>query len=247
MVMVIKSNVAGASISRPDGWNPPFNTDGLKYANIFGRGNLTANLAPGGAPAIVHGNPIQKGEAFEFSTGNYLDTRVPTSEKATLIAIATNTESTASSRCFLISSFNGSTDAGKSLLTQGAAPATLFMYSHYKGTDSNGNPFNNAFSVGMNTRSIDHSPAFFHGRDKGNGITVGDSTNDQVKSLTPGYPIVSFANPARTYFIGQSQVEGSPKHLNYASLIYDRVLSDEELMEVYAYFHGYYERRGKSV
>ncbi|HEJ9095883.1 hypothetical protein B7L73_12500 [Serratia marcescens] len=247
MVMVLKSNVSGTSIVRPDGWNPPFTVNGLKYANIFGRGNLTANLAPGGASAIAHGNPTQKGEAFEFSTSNYLDTRVPTSEKATLIAIANNTESTATARCFFISSFNGSTDAGKSLVMQGAAPPALYMYSHYKGTDANGNPFNNAYSVGMNTRSTDRSPAFFHGRDKGNGLTIGDLTNDQVKSLTPGLPIVSFANPARTYLIGQSNVEGSPKHLNYASLIYDRALSDEELMEVYMYFKGYYGRRGMAI
>uniref|UniRef100_UPI0035C691B3 hypothetical protein n=1 Tax=Serratia quinivorans TaxID=137545 RepID=UPI0035C691B3 len=247
MVMVLKSNVSGAAIVRPDGWNPPFTVDGLKYANIFGRGNLTANLAPGGAPAIARGNPTQKGEAFEFSTSNYLDTRVPTSEKATLISIANNTDSTQTNRCFLISSYNGSADAGKSLCTQGPTPSALYMYSHYKGTDSSGNPYSNAYSLGMNARGTDRSPAFFFGRDQGNGLKVGDLTNDQIKSVTPGSPIVSFANPALTYLIGQSRVEGSQKHLNYASLIYDRALSDEELLEIYAYFQGYYGRRGIPV
>ncbi|HGM7056410.1 TPA: hypothetical protein ACKQDY_004698 [Serratia marcescens] len=246
MVMVIKSNVAGASISKPDGWNPPFSTEGLKYANIFGRGNLTANLAPGGAPAVPHGNPIQKGEAFEFSTSNYIDTRVPTSEKATLISIAT-APSTATSRCFLISSFKGSTDAGKSLLMQGAAPPAIYVYSHYKGTDASGNPFSNAYSLGMNTRSTDSTPAFFHGRDVGKGLLIGDLTNDQVKTVTPGWPVASFANPALTYLIGQSWAEGSAPHLNYASLIYDRALSDDEIAQIYQYFQGYYSRRGITI
>ncbi|WP_273974823.1 hypothetical protein, partial [Serratia ureilytica] len=185
MVMVLKSNVSGTSIVRPDGWNPPFTVNGLKYANIFGRGNLTANLAPGGVPAIVHGNPTQKGEAFEFSTNNYLDTRVPTSEKATLIAIATNADTRPPLRCFLISSYAGSADTGKSLLTQLAAPAALWMYSHYKGTDASGNPFSGALNVSMSTRSTDHSPMFFHGRDMGNGLEVGDMTNNQEKSFMP--------------------------------------------------------------
>ncbi|HID8084414.1 TPA: hypothetical protein ACXIDR_003394 [Serratia marcescens] len=244
MVMVLKSNVSGTSIVRPDGWNPPFTVEGLKYANIFGRGNLTANLAPGGLPAVAHGNPLQKGEAVEFSTSNYLDTQVPTSEKATLIAIANNTDSTATNRCFLISSYKGSSDAGKSLVTQGATPSALYVYAHYKGTDAEGNPFSNALSLGMNTRPTDRTPAFFHGRDLGNGLKIGDLTNEQSKNVTPSYPVASFANPALTYFIGQSRVEGSSKHLNYASLIYDRALSDEEVMEIYVYFQGYYGRRG---
>ncbi|WP_329906169.1 hypothetical protein [Serratia quinivorans] len=247
MVMVIKSNVAGASISKPDGWNPPFSTEGLQYANIFGRGNLTANLAPGGSPAVAYGNPTQNGETFEFSTGNYLDTRVPTSEKATLISIANNTDSTQTSRCFLISSYKGSTDAGKSLCTQGPTPSALYMYSHYKGTGADGNPYNGAYSLGMNTRSTDHSPAFFHGRDLGNGLKIGDLTNNQVKSVSPGAPVTSFVNPALTYLIGQSRVEGSAKHRQYADLIFDRVLSDEELMQIYLYFQGYYSRRGISI
>ncbi|WP_049211508.1 hypothetical protein [Serratia marcescens] len=247
MVMVIKSNVAGASISKPDGWNPPFSTEGLKYANIFGRGNLTANLAPGGVPAIAYGNPTQKGEAFEFSTNNYLDTRVPTSEKATLISIATNTDSTKTSRCFLISSFKGSADAGKSLVTQGPTPSALYMYSHYKGTGADGSTWSNAYSAGLNTLSTDRSPAFFYGRDMGNALHLGDLTNAKAKKSAPGLPITSFANPALTYFIGQSRVEGSPKHLQYADLIFDRALSDEELMQIYLYFKGYYSRRGISI
>lgn len=248
MVMVLKSNVSGTSIVRPDGWNPPFTVNGLKYANIFGRGNLTANLAPGGAPAIAHGNPTQKGEAVEFSTSNYIDTGVPTSEKATLIAIATNTGPRPGARCFLISSYVGSADTGKSLLTQQAAvPCALYLYSHYKGTDASGNPFSGALNVSFGTRSTDSSPMFFHGRDMGNGLKAGDMTNDQEKSFIPAFPVTSFANPARTYLIGQSYTEGSAPHLNYASLIYDRALSDEELMEVYMYFKGYYGRRGMSI
>ncbi|MEL5666316.1 hypothetical protein [Serratia ureilytica] len=248
MVMVIKSNVAGASISKPDGWNPPFSTDGLRYANIFGRGNLAANLAPGGVPAVPHGNPTQKGEAVEFSTSNYIDTGVPTSEKATLIAIATNTGPLPSARCFLISSYVGSSDAGKSLLTQQAAvPCALYMYSHYKGKDANGNPFSGALNVSFGTRSTDHSPMFFHGRDMGNGLKAGDMTNDQEKSFIPAFPVTSFANPAKTYLIGQSYNEGSAPHLNYASLIYDRALSDDELRQIYQYFQGYYSRRGITI
>ncbi|EKF65023.1 hypothetical protein B194_1976 [Serratia plymuthica A30] len=42
-------------------------------------------------------------------------------------------------------------------------------------------------------------------------------------------------------------MEGSPKHLNYATLIYDRALSDDELMQIYLYFQGYYSRRGISI
>ncbi|EIJ6701629.1 hypothetical protein LJL11_003057 [Serratia marcescens] len=247
MVMVLKSNVSGTSIVRPDGWNPPFTVNGLKYANIFGRGNLTANLAPGGAPAIAHGNPTQKGEAFEFSTNDYLDTRVPTSEKATLIAIANNTDTRPPQRCFLISSYVGSSDTGKSLLTQLATPAALYLYSHYKGTDAAGNPFSGALNVSFGTRSTDSSPMFFHGRDMGNGLKAGDMTNNQEKSLMPTFPVTSFANPARTYRIGTSYTEGSAPHLNYASLIYDRALSDEELMEIYVYFQGYYGRRAIPV
>ncbi|WP_037430634.1 hypothetical protein [Serratia plymuthica] len=247
MVMVIKSNVAGASISKPDGWNPPFSTEGLRYANIFGRGNLTTNLAPGGAPALAYGNPTQKGEAFEFSTGNYLDTRVPTSEKATLISIANNTDSTQSGRCFLISSYKGSSDAGKSLLTAGVAPSSLYLYSHYKGIGADGNPFDNAASVSFRTRSTDRSPAFFCGRDFGNSLAVSDLTNAQIKTSTPSSTVSAFVNPALTYLIGQSRVEGSPKHLNYATLIYDRALSDDELMQIYLYFQGYYSRRGISI
>ncbi|HGM5304258.1 TPA: hypothetical protein ACKP17_000432 [Serratia marcescens] len=247
MVMVIKSNVAGASISKPDGWNPPFSTDGLKYANIFGRGNLAANLAPGGVPAVPHGDPTQKGEAVEFSTSNYIDTRIPTSEKATLIAIATNTDTRPPLRCFLISSYAGSVDTGKSLLTQLAAPAAIWMYSHYKGTDASGNPFSGALNISMSTRSTDSSPMFFHGRDLGNELKIGDMTNDQKKSFAPSFPVTSFANPARTYLIGQSYTEGSAPHLNYASLIYDRALSDDELRQIYQYFQGYYSRRGITI
>lgn len=44
MVMVIKSNVPSNIIANPDGWNPPFNTDGLLYAGIYGRGNLSKTL-----------------------------------------------------------------------------------------------------------------------------------------------------------------------------------------------------------
>ncbi len=52
MVMVIKSNVPSNIIANPDGWNPPFNTDGLLYAGIYGRGNLSKNFAAGGAGRV---------------------------------------------------------------------------------------------------------------------------------------------------------------------------------------------------
>lgn len=58
MVMVIKSNVPSNIIANPDGWNPPFNTDGLLYAGIYGRGNLSKNFAAGGADAVVSGSPV---------------------------------------------------------------------------------------------------------------------------------------------------------------------------------------------
>lgn len=44
MVMVIKSNVPSNTIANPDGWNPPFNTDGMLYVGIYGRG-IAKNFA----------------------------------------------------------------------------------------------------------------------------------------------------------------------------------------------------------
>jgi hypothetical protein len=246
MVMVIKSNVAGASISKPDGWNPPFSTEGLKYANIFGRGNLTANLAPGGVPAVPHGNPTQQGEAVEFSTSNYIDTRIPTSEKATLISIA-DISHTLGGRNFLISSFKGSKDAGKSLLIEGATPAKIAVYAHYKGTDAEGKPFDGPYSVWAGEKNSSNPVAFLAGQDFGDHLKVADLTNSVSQGYAPGSDLHAYANPSLTYLIGQSWTEGSTKHLNYASLIYDRVLSDDEIAQIYHYFQGYYSRRGITI
>ncbi|MGJ5822126.1 hypothetical protein ACSBQS_05740 [Serratia sp. H402Y] len=246
MVMVIKSNVPGATIANPDGWNPPFSTQGLRYANIFGRGNLSANLAPGGVAAVVHGNPSKVGEAFEFSTNNYIDTRVPTSETATLISIA-DISHKLGGRNFLITSFNGGNDAGKSLLIEGGSPAKIAVYAHYKGTDSNGNKFDGAYTSWFSEKDNSKLTAFLVARDFGNKLKVQDLTNSMQQEVNSSGDIRSFANPALTYLIGQSRKEGSTKHLNYASLIYDRTLDDAELRSIFEYFIGYYIRRGINI
>lgn len=246
MVMVIKSNVSGASISNPDGWNPPFSTDGLRYANIFGRGNITANYAPGGTAGVVYGNPVKNGESVEFSSGNYIDTRISTSENATLISIADISHPQAT-RNFLISCSESAASPGRSLVIEGATPPNIAVYSHYKGTDDTGAAFDGARSAWFKENDNSKLTAFLVARDLGNQLKIADLTNVRSTYATATGSVRSYAKPSLTYLIGTSRNIGSGKHLNFASLIYDRALSDDELTQVYNYFKGYFSRRGITI
>ncbi|WP_270745615.1 hypothetical protein, partial [Klebsiella pneumoniae] len=74
MVMVIKSNVPSNIIANPDGWNPPFSTEGLLYAGIYGRGSLTKNFAKNGIDAVINGAPVVNNHFAEFNANDFLDT-----------------------------------------------------------------------------------------------------------------------------------------------------------------------------
>lgn len=100
--MVIKSNVPSNIIANPDGWNPPFNTDGLLYAGIYGRGNLSKNFAAGGADAVVSGSPVVSNHFATFDLNNFIDTGVPTAKETTLIAVVKKVNPTLRQFLFLL-------------------------------------------------------------------------------------------------------------------------------------------------
>ncbi|MDV3039982.1 hypothetical protein M1V76_10130 [Klebsiella pneumoniae] len=110
MVMVIKSNVPSNIIANPDGWNPPFSTEGLLYAGIYGRGSLTKNFAKNGIDAVINGAPVVNNHFAEFNANDFLDTGVVNTKEATLIVVAKRTIN--ARRQFLVSSYTGDAKEG---------------------------------------------------------------------------------------------------------------------------------------
>lgn len=244
MVMIIKSNVTGSAILQPDGWDPSFNTEGLIYANIFGRGNMAANYAPGGGVANVGGSPMIEGEFAVLSPVNYIDTGLKTGSSQTLIAIAKDNPTTENSenRRFLISSQGPSGFAGKSLLLN-INSSVLYMYSDYFYM-VDGIEKNNYFSQAL-ARENTSDVSFVFGRDYGNAIDVGDISVVQ-KKVIDGYPNTT---KDYTYHVGTNGIDASNEGVIYiaAALIFNRAISDEEIKQVYSYFKDYYSRRGITI
>lgn len=244
MVMVIKSNVPSNIIANPDGWNPPFSMNGLVYAGIYGRGSVSKNYAPGGIDAVVFGAPVVSDHFALLSEFDYLDTNIPTSKAATLIAVVKKTAS--ADRQFIISSYAGS-NYGKSLLID-PPNARLTGYSHYKGNNSAGAPVNTAIGSWYPMSDADGRPALVFHRDTGQQLSLGDMTgNKVVNTQTPG-DATAYVDPTLKFKIGHSNsnYKSSPTSIA-AAMIYDRALSDAELEGVYQYFKAYFSRRGISI
>ncbi|HDT0785494.1 TPA: hypothetical protein QIC19_002023 [Klebsiella aerogenes] len=245
MVMVIKSNVPSNTIANPDGWNPPFNTDGMLYVGIYGRG-IAKNFAKNGVDAVVSGSPVVNNHFAKFTANNFLDTGVENTKHATLITIAKR--KVEAHRQFLISSYKGDKAFGRSMLF-GSGAGALTMYSHYTGTNASGEESNVSFSTYFVPSLLDGSPAFIYARDTGKTLSLGDVTGNKNNSNTPPGTMESFVTPGLTYMIGRSHNNAEVPADNEiaAAMIFDRALSDAEITAIYAYFQGYFARRGISI
>lgn len=244
MVMTIKSNVPGDVIANPDGWNPPFATDGLLYAGLYGR-SLTKNFAPGGGDAIVSGSPVVSNHFADFSGANYIDTGISTTKDATIIIVAKRKSGAA--RQYLVSCFQGGENIGRSLVIEGATTA-LSTYSHYKGVNAGGATVSTAFISTLALSALDNSAAFLSARDTGKTLYTNDKTSSLSNSVTASGTVESFADAALHYRVGKSLQKAASDPCSIgAALIYNRSLSDTELSDVYAYFQGYFARRGISI
>ncbi|HFS8316983.1 TPA: hypothetical protein ACH2K1_000695 [Klebsiella pneumoniae] len=242
MVMVIKSNVPSNVIANPDGWNPPFTTDGLLYAGIYGRGSLSKNYAPGSIDAVVKGSPVVSNHFATFDINNFIETGVPTTKETTLIAITKKVSPAL--RQFFISSYNGTVDAGRSLVID-KGTAKLTFYSHYKNTETNANTVLNCYAT-LNVTTGE--PAFIYGRDTGKKINVASMTDRLSGENIPTAAFEAIVNPALKYRIGRSNNNEVPGASDIAAaLIFDRALSDAEIKAIYDYFQAYYARRGISI
>lgn len=244
MAMVLKSNVSGTTIANPDGWTPPFSMEGLLYAGIYGRGDLAKNYAPGGADAVVYGSPVVTDHFATLSSSNYLDTGVPTSKTATLIAVVRKTIT--ANRQFVISSYKQS-NYGKSLLID-PPNAKLITYSHYKGVDGTGAPVSTPFASAFVLNNADGRPTFIASRDTGKKLILSEMTDNRTTGNTATENVESYVDSTLKYKIGYGNAPdiGAPVPVA-AAMIYDRPLSDTELQAVYQYFVGYFERRGISI
>lgn len=239
MVMTIKSSVPQNIIANPDGWNPPFATNGLLYAGIYGRGNLSKNFAPGGTDAIVTGSPGVSSHFTTFDFNNFIETGVQVTKETTLIAVFKRINPT--KRQFFISAYRGSTDAGRSLALDPGNP-NIAIYSHYKDTATDVSSVQFAASK---LDITDGSPAFMYGRDTGKKLNIWNMTSQKGSGVTVPGTTESFVNPALTYRIGRSISSEVPEPASMgAALIFSRALSDGEIAAVYAYFQGYFSRRG---
>ena len=245
MVMVIKSNVPSNTIANPDGWNPPFNTDGMLYAGIYGRG-LAKNFAKNGVDAVVSGSPVIDNHFAKFTANDFIDTVVANTKEATLIVIAKRKVETR--RQFLISSYLGDKNFGRSLLI-GSGAGALTVYSHYAGVNGSGEQTNLSYTAYFVPDHLDGTPAFLCGKDTGKTLIVSDVTGSKSDSRTASGTLESFVNPALTYMIGRSHNNAEIPGDNEiaAALIFDRALSDAEIAAIYAYFQGYFARRGISI
>ncbi|TCW17365.1 hypothetical protein EDF73_1014 [Raoultella sp. BIGb0138] len=238
MVMVIKSNVPSNIIANPDGWNPPFTTDGLLYAGIYGRGNLSKNYAPGGVDAVVTGSPVVSNHFATFDLNNFIETGVPTTKETTLITISKRINP--AKRQYFIASYRGTNDAGRSLVTDTGNP-NLAMYSHYK------DPTTDVSSVQFAATKqdiTDGTPAFMYGRDTGKKLTIKNMTSQTGANVIVPGSAESFTNPALTYRIGRSNSGEVPEASAIAvAMIFGRALSDAEIQAAYDYFQAYFARR----
>lgn len=238
MVMTIKSSVPQNIIQNPDGWNPPFTTAGLLYAGLYGRGNLAKNFAPGGAGAVVTGAPVVSNHFATFDINNFIDTGVHVTKETTLVAIFKRVNPT--KRQYFISTYRGSTDAGRSLVIDNGNP-NMAIYSHYKDAADT----STVLFASSKMDITDGSPAFVYGRDTGKTLTIKDVTSQKGSNVTATGTSESFVNPALSYLIGRGIGNEVPQASSIAAaLIFDRALSDGEIAAVYAYFQGYFARRG---
>ena len=74
---------------------------------------------------------------------------------------------------------------------------------------------------------------------------TGNTRNGATATAT----MESFVTPGLTYMIGRSHNNAEIPADNEiaAALIFDRALSDAEIAAIYAYFQGYFARRGISI
>lgn len=245
MVMVIKSNVPSNTIANPDGWNPPFNTDGMLYVGIYGRG-IAKNFAKNGVDAVVSGSPVVNDHFAKFTANDFIDTGIENTKQATLITIAKR--KVEARRQFLISSYKGDKAFGRSVLF-GSGSGALTMYSHYTGENASGVESNISFSAYLVPTLLDGSPAFLYGKDTGKALAAVDVTGNKSSSVIAPGTMESFVTPGLTYMIGRSHNNAEIPGDNEiaAALIFDRALSDAEIAAIYAYFQGYFARRGISI
>lgn len=242
MVMVLRSNVAGTSIANPNGWNPPFNVNGLLYAGIYGK-SLSKNYAKNGGDVAVSGLPVVDNHFAKFNANDFIDTGIENTKQATLITIAKR--KIEARRQFLISSYKGDKAFGRSVLF-GSGAGALTIYSHYAGTNASGVESNVSFSAYFVPVLMDGSPAFIYGKDNGSTLTIADMTGNKRNGATASGTMESFVTPGLTYMIGRSHNNAEIPGDNEiaAALIFDRALSDAELQDIFDYFVSYFERRG---
>lgn len=243
MVMVIKSNVASNVIANPDGWNPPFSTEGMLYAGIYGRGELSKNFAPGRPDATVVGSPTLTDNFLSVDFNNYIETGVATTKAATLIAIAHR--KAASTRQFFITSYKGTGAFGRSLLAEGASSPQIAIYSHYRGIDDKGTSVDAAKTTAIAQVKTDNSPGMMYCTDDGKILAIGDKTENRLFTAPAATGTVeSVENTAITYRIGRAISPEVPTSSNIAAaLIFDRALPAAEIQAIYTYFQEYFARR----
>ncbi|QNC78799.1 hypothetical protein [Klebsiella quasipneumoniae] len=240
MGMILRTNTDTLSISDPDGVSLPFDVTNMAYFNIYGKGNLTANYATGGTAAAVVGSPTLSGEWLSL-TGqtNYLTTSVTDSTGVTIIAVAKWAGSTGSNRAPIVSNYNGTIGKTLSFLgttqLQFSAPYT----NNSTSVDSN---VSRQFNAAVNT------PLLVMGRTGlvTNQMTTRDITGGTNDAYVPSGNTAK--NGTQPFYIG-----GAPSSIGTIALslgaviIFNRALSDSDVLAVTTYLRSYYASKGITI
>lgn len=240
MGMILRTNTDTLSISDPDGVSLPFDTTGLAYFNIYGKGNLTANYASGGAAAAVVGSPTLSGEWLHL-TGqtNYLTTAVADSTGLTAIGVAKWPGSTGSNRAPILSNYNGT--IGKTLSFLGTTQLQFSAPYTNNSTSVDGN-VSRQFNVAVNT------PLLVMGRTGlvANQMTTRDITGGNNDAYTPSGQTAK--NGTQPFYIGGAPTSIGNIALDLGALfIFNRALSDNDVLSVSSYLRSYYASKGITI
>ncbi|MEX0296544.1 hypothetical protein AAH995_24975 [Pseudomonas putida] len=235
---------------------------GLEYLNFFGgfKESLSRNLAPGGAPGVVVGNPQVGADSATFTQmQDYIQTLVKDSANKTVMAVGKSPSPPAQN--ILVSNYRGQRqNAGAGWENSTLGRTLTFAASTVEGTDNeqffstHWNGSTGASSTTVNS-SISARPAgrvsCLVGRSNNAGGAIATEKTVRIDNKTDGlFKETKFSNAVfdlgAEFRIGGAYIvlsAASAQEVHFVA-VWNRYLTDAEVESMYKQVSAYYRRRG---
>lgn len=259
MTLNISSNIPSGSIANPDYWTPPFSLDGCVYAGLYHLDDLTKDLSGNGVTVTQVGDAVRDGIFPRFHSANFkLTTDLIIPAEDSISAICMYKKDTAVSgdvtngRGFLVSSYGGGNN-GFSLVMEDTVnitnPGFITAFRAASDNPTNAIQGRGAITSAASGWAIAGSDCYFDAdgstaRVVARNVLTGGSAGGSGTGKTAWAPFTAgIAIGGRP----TPQLTTTTQVTIAAVLIYNRVLTPGEYLEITSYLRRYMSNRGISI